>query len=186
MSHPYEHIDTAKVPYLNKILDSIYSNNTCTNVLFYMTWGYDKGYEEREEVNTYEKMADSIEGGYRYLGKLYDVPVVLVGLVWKDVRNSTKIDLYSSDRAHPSKTGSYLIASAFYGAIFDETEIDEVYTSTIKQKYAKQIKKRMERFISQNRSNYMLHENRFVIKTHTSKKGNSYSTTMPSTRKHIR
>ena len=33
-----EHIDTATVPYLNKITTSIYDNYACTNVLFYISF----------------------------------------------------------------------------------------------------------------------------------------------------
>lgn len=168
--HTPEHIDKETIPYLKQIIDSIYANNPCTNILFYMTWGYDNGYGEREEVNTYDKMADTIQRGYEYIGNYFDVPVVPVGMIWKEVRNSTLIDLYAEDRAHPSKNGSYLAAATFYGAIFDEY-LNTIYTSTISEQAAREIKKRMEKYIAENRSALRLHENKFIVKTSTSKRG---------------
>jgi hypothetical protein len=165
-----EIIDTATIPYVTKITDSIYANNPCTNVLFYMTWGYDNGFEEDEATNTFEKMADTIRNGYKYLGELFNVPVVPVGMVWKEVRGLNGIDLYADDRAHPSKNGSYLIASTFYSAIFNES-LDRVFTSTISEKNATEIKKQMYKFIEQHREEYRLNENRFSVVTTTSKKG---------------
>ena len=165
-----EEIDTATIPYLTKITDSIYANNPCTNILFYMTWGYDNGFEEKEETNTFEKMADTIRNGYKYLGELFSVPVVPVGMVWKEVKANTEIDLYAEDRAHPSKNGSYLVASTFYTAIFNEP-LDKVFTSTISEKNANDIKKIMSSYMTSYREEYCLNENRFSLKTTTSKRG---------------
>lgn len=170
LAMPKEVIDTATIPYLTKITDSIYANNPCTNVLLYMTWGYDNGFEELEHVNTFDKMADTICKGYKYLGELFNVPVVPVGMVWKEVKKTSKIDLYDEDRAHPSRNGSYLIASTFYGAIFNEP-IDKVYTSTISAENAAEIKRQMTKFIEKHREEYRLDVNRFSIQGTTTKKG---------------
>lgn len=171
LSFSTDHIDTATVPYVKKITDSIYENNPCTNVMFYMTWGYDNGFLEREEVNTYEKMADSIRKGYKYLGDVFSVPVVPVGMVWKDVRMNTRIDLYANDRAHPSKNGSYLIASTFYGAIFNEPIGKKIYTSTVRRRHARMIKKRMFGYLVDHRNEYNLDRNRFEIIANTTDNG---------------
>lgn len=116
-----EHIEKETIPYLQMIMDSIYTNNPFTNIMFYHTWGYENGYSEREETNTYNKMTDRIQSGYLYVGEKYNLPVVPVGQVWRKVREKSSIDLYADDRAHPSKTGSYLIATTFYNAIFNES-----------------------------------------------------------------
>lgn len=162
LSHAPEHIDSATVPYVNQITDSIYQNNPCTNVLFYMTWGYEGGYLDREEVNTYEKMADSIERGYRYLSDVYDVPVVPVGMVWKSVKEKSNIDLYAPDRAHPSKNGSYLIASTFYNAIFNEST-ENIFTSTVDSKNAEIIKVEAKEIVASTRDKYKLNRNRLSL-----------------------
>jgi hypothetical protein len=170
LSYSPGHIDTATVPFLNKITDSIYANNLCTNVLFYMTWGYEGGYLDREEVNTYEKMADSIERGYRYLSTLYNVPVVPVGMVWKSVKQKSVMDLYAPDRAHPSINGSYLAACTFYNVIFNESN-EKVFTSTINSDFALIIKKEAKSIVSQNRELYRLSDNRFTLKPYVTEKG---------------
>lgn len=162
LSHNIERIDTATVPYVRMLRDSILHNNPCTQILFYMTWGYDDGYHEREEVNSFEKMADSIARGYQYLGNFFNVPVVPVGMVWKQVRNNTNIDLYVEDRAHPSKNGSFLIASTFYNAIFN-TSLDKVFTNTILGEDAKQIKQHMQNYMLDHRTKFNLDKIQFYI-----------------------
>jgi hypothetical protein len=162
-SHIPGYMDTATVPFVQRITDSIYANNPCTNVLLYMTWGYEDGYKEREEVDNYEKMADSIERGYQYVGNMFQVPVVPVGMVWKQVKSSSSIDLYAEDRAHPSIDGSYLIASTFFNAIFDESN-EKIFTSTVKTENAEVIKKEAASFVQENRHRYKLDVNRFDLK----------------------
>ncbi|MFT5858122.1 MAG: hypothetical protein ACI865_000206 [Flavobacteriaceae bacterium] len=159
LSYQPEYIDTATVPYLSKITDSIYLNNPCTNVLFYMTWGYESGYEYRPEVDSYDKMADSIERGYRYIGEKYNVPVVPVGMVWKEVRKTTEIDLYDKDRAHPSSRGSYLIANTFFESIFGISADENL--SIVKERDASEIREVVSSVLNEKRNDYKL--DRFQI-----------------------
>lgn len=162
--HDYNHIDSATVPYLNKILDSIYTNSPLTNVLFYQTWGYDNGYHEKEETNSYEKMAMRIRDGYNYISNRYNLPVVPVGMTWRKAKSELKnIDLYAKDRAHPSKYGSYLIANTFYQAIFND-EPKETPIWKVKKKKAKQITKLVREFVPTVREEYHLDSTRYHIK----------------------
>ncbi len=117
-SYSEEHIAQKTIPYVDKIIASIRESSPKAQMLFYMTWGYENGFGQREEINTYEKMADSIARGYAFIGKHFKVPVVPVGMVWKEVKKDTAINLYASDRAHPSEKGSYLIANMFFESMF--------------------------------------------------------------------
>ena len=136
-----------------------------------MTWSYENGFDEREEVDSFDKMTAAIERGYSYLGEKFNIPVVPAGLVWKDVREKdTTVDLYAEDRAHPSVIGSYLVASTFYGAIFMES-ITDVYTKTIHPKYAKTIKKSMYSIVTELADSNHLGLNRFSLDYHTTEKG---------------
>lgn len=155
-------INAETVPYIQSIRDSIMANNPCTQILLYMTWGYDAGYQEKEELNTYYKMADSIANGYKHLGKILDVPIVPVGMIWKNVRKDTYIDLYVEDRAHPSKSGSYLIASTFFNAIFNSS-LENVFTNTIDSQNARAIRTIMETYMVENREAFRLNENTYSI-----------------------
>lgn len=149
LSHSNSHIDTATVPFVDKIVNAVYENNQCSQVLLYMTWGYEDGYGERPEVNSYVKMADSIAKGYNYLGGLYDVPVVPVGMIWKEIKEMELMDLYAPDRAHPSKNGSYLIANTFFKAIFNDSS-KKLFSSNLDAKDAKIINKTVDSYLSDN------------------------------------
>ena len=149
-----EYLDTATIPFVNQITDSIFKNNACTNLLFYMTWGYDEGFQEREEVNTYEKMANKIESGYRYLSDTYNVPVVPVGMAWKKVKALNAMDLYVEDRAHPSKEGSFLIATTFFESIFGIQQKENI--GIIKEKYARKIRQAVNEVLIEKRELYKL------------------------------
>lgn len=148
--HSASHVDSATVPHLNKILDSIYANNPCTNVYFYMTWGYENGYGEYEYTKEYEGMADTIHGGYMRIGKKYELPVVPVGKVWKRVKMGSRAKLYAPDKFHPSKRGSFLAASTFFSAFYDEEN---------RNYRPKGISKRMAKFIT-NQAYELVHEKR--------------------------
>ena len=115
-------------PALEKIIKAIQKNNPSTKMLFYMTWGYRNGFKPIDEVNTFEKMADKIRDRYLELYKTYDIGVVPVGMAWKDVRKKrSEVVLYVKDGAHPSLKGSYLAASCFYSAIFNESAVGSSY-----------------------------------------------------------
>ncbi|MDX2359875.1 MAG: PKD domain-containing protein [Crocinitomicaceae bacterium] len=169
-SHTPEYIDSATVPYLRQITDSIYTNNPCTNVLLYMTWGYEDGFPEREEIDTYEEMADSIERGYSYASELFRIPVVPVGMVWKQVKENTEIDLYAKDRAHPSMSGSFLIANTFFNAIFHSVALDEDI-KVIEPETAAEIKQYTSQVIEELRAKYHLDGNQFKTIDYTTEKG---------------
>lgn len=162
LTEPVEYLDTASLPYINQILDSIYANNACSNVMFYMTWGYQDGYGEREDINTYEKMADTVRSGYKWLGQHYGNPIVPVGMVWKEAKEKEKINLYDADRAHPNLTGSYLIAATFYSAFFDEL-LPENYFSGVPEEIAKSINRRAFKYVSEHRKEYDLNHNMFRV-----------------------
>lgn len=156
-----DHLETATIPYINQITDSIFKNNACTNLLFYMTWGYDDGYHERENVNTFDKMADKIESGYRYLSDTYNVPVVPVGMAWKKVRALEAMDLYVDDRAHPSKEGSFLIASTFFESIFGIQPNEDI--GIVKERYARKIRKAVNEVLLEKREFYKLDRNQIEL-----------------------
>ncbi|MDG1330738.1 MAG: hypothetical protein P8P74_00295 [Crocinitomicaceae bacterium] len=157
-------LDSTIVPYADKLTKAIYENNECTNVMFYMTWGYKHGYGHREETDSYDKMTDKIKDGYTYISNYYNLPVVPVGLVWRDVRRSNEdINLYAPDLAHPSKKGSYLVACTFFKAIFGEEVMD--HGRIIRKKFAKEISNSADRILSDTREKYKL--DRYFIDLNT-------------------
>jgi len=108
---------TKTIPGLEKIISAVKENNSQSNILFFMTWAYQKGFGK---INYFE-MTKKVKNGYEFLSSKYQIPVVPVGLAWKEVRvKDKKSKLYHSDGCHPSLQGSYLVASCFYVSIFKE------------------------------------------------------------------
>jgi len=171
LSLGYDKIDKETLPYLNSIIDSVKANNACTNILFYLTWGYKNGYSELQDNNTYDKMASNIIEGYCYLGTCYDVPIVPVGVVWKNIRAKyPEINLYADDGEHPNKSGSYLAACTFYVAVFRES-IEGSNTSAIDVKTAKIIQKEASSYVLSNLNQLGLNKNYFEIEAERTTKG---------------
>ena len=176
LSESRSYIDTASVPYIGIILDSIYNNNPCTNVLLYMTWGYKNGYSEREEVSTNERMSDSIRVGYEYISDLFNLPIVPVGPVWRDFRASNnEIELYYTDLAHPSSYGSYMIACSFYSAIFKELP-EDAYTGSIGNDEAKLLQTSAYNYVMNNVDTFKLNQNMITVSFERTKMGKYYAT----------
>ena len=118
LSYSKQHIDSVSLPYIQQIVDSIHQNNSCTDVMLFMTWGYENGFKYRDEINTFSKMAKAVQYGYRYIADTLNLMIAPVGDVWKEVRSNPAIQLYEKDQMHPSVMGSHLIATTFYTSIF--------------------------------------------------------------------
>jgi len=146
-------------PALEKIINSIQKNNPTTKMLLYMTWGYRNGYKPIDEVNTFEKMSNFIESKYLSLYKTYDIGVVPVGMVWKNVRKKREeVILYVKDGAHPSFKGSYLTACCFYSAIFNESPVGSNYYSVLGPKICYFLQSISAKNVLFHREKYGLHK----------------------------
>ncbi len=161
----YATIDTAVVPYVQRIVDSIYSNNPCTNILLYETWGYEKGFPEDSVNMNYQIMSDHIHQGYLYLSQKFDFPIVPVGKVWETVKeNNPSINLYNEDLQHPSKYGSYLAACSFYAAIFKMSPLS-AYSDGLNIEQAKYIQNTSFTVVDLNLNRYLLSRNVISVKS---------------------
>ena len=157
------YLDTASVPFMVQIMDSIKANNSCTQILLYQTWGYKDGYIENPFTDTYDKMTDKIQYGYRYVSEVFSLPISPVGSVWRELRkNVPDINLYDADNAHPNKNGSYLSACTFYTAIFRESPEGAV-TGTIGAREAKEIQKQAAAYVLPRLSELKLDINYFSV-----------------------
>lgn len=175
LSYPKEVIDTASVPYFEQLLDSIYKNNPCTKVLLYMTWGYRTGFEEREDVDSYEKMASAVKDGYKYLSKRYGLGIVAVGDVYKELskfEDPTLFScLYQKDDQHPSLFGSYAVANSFYSAIFRNSPRN-AYHKGISKEDAAIIQELSYSIIDSTRNEYGLDRDFYEIRYDWNDEGN--------------
>lgn len=166
MSYDKNHIDSLSTPYFDQIIDSIYKNNPCTNVMLYMTWGYENGFSEREEVNTYDKMTNQITKGYSYFSEKYDIAIAPVGHVWREIRSSSDMHLYQPDHQHPTYSGSYITACTFFSSIFKESPFG-AFSGVLKEKDAELIQTTAFNYVSKHMDPFKLNRSYAVVKPMT-------------------
>ena len=136
-SFPPSQVETDVYPYAKILVDSIYSNNECTEPLFFMTWGRQNGDQDNcpyyTPLCTYEGMQERLRESYLEMGVDNMASVSPVGMAWQKTREITgdTINLYSSDESHPSIYGSYLAACVFYTSIFKASPINNTFISTL-------------------------------------------------------
>lgn len=123
-------------PYAKTLDSLINDNNSCTETMFYMTWGRKNG----DQVNcqfyppvcTYEGMQMRLRQSYLQMAQDNNAIAAPVGATWKVVRDSIpNIDLYVADESHPSTAGIYLNACVFYASIFHKSPVGSSYTGGV-------------------------------------------------------
>jgi hypothetical protein len=143
------------LPSIEKIVTAINTNSSKSKVLFYQTWGYKNGYVPLKSSKTYVKMSRRVAYGYLKLLKKFNYGVVPVGMAWLESRKKRpEVNLYVKDGAHPSWKGSYLTASCFYTAIFNESAEGSEYYGVLGPKIChylqvqgnKQVSRRQKRY----------------------------------------
>lgn len=88
--------------------------------VLYATWGRKEGSDTLEKyAMTSEDMTWKLAAAYETIGRELDIPVVHVGLAFRELRSKTALELYNDDKSHPSPTGSYLAAMSLFCRIFE-------------------------------------------------------------------
>lgn len=128
-SFPDTQVDTQTLPYAVQLSDSIWANNACSNVMYYMTWGRQNGDPQWTGINTFEKMNTRLYNAYMRMADSSDRSMISpVGRVWSYVRaNHPGINLYNPDESHPSVEGTYLAACTFYASLFQQSPVGSNY-----------------------------------------------------------
>ena len=119
-------------PYAQIIIDSIESNSTCTEPIFFMTWGRKYGDQQNCQfyppICTYSGMQQRLRQSYLDMTINHNATCSPVGICWKEsIAQDSTLNLFSSDNSHPSIYGSYLAACTFYSTIFKKTSIGSDY-----------------------------------------------------------
>ena len=115
-------LESSVYPPAARLANAVHENNNCTRLMFFQTWGRENGDSSNcryiPEVCTFDGMNSRLQSTYLTLAERNNGEVIPVGAAWKYVRdNHTEINLYS-DGSHPSVSGSYLAAMAFYTSLF--------------------------------------------------------------------
>jgi hypothetical protein len=125
-SFPPAQVEQQTYPYAQSLVDSILANDSCSEPMFFMTWGRKNG----DAVNgvgypaiaTYEGMQSRLRNSYLEMGFDNDCSVSPVGMAWKkSIEQNPDFELYSGDGSHPNLAGSYLSACVFYSSIFKKS-----------------------------------------------------------------
>ena len=138
-------------PYADSLNKFIKRNDSCSQTLFFMTWGRQNGDASNcasyPPICTYEGMQAGLRLSYMTMTQTLHAVVAPVGVVWKKVRiQGDSILLYNADESHPSLAGSYLAACTFYATMFHKSPIGSSYyaglnpaTALHLQQYAAQV-----------------------------------------------
>ena len=119
-------------PYAEILVDSIYANSSCTEPLFFMTWGRKYGDQQNCQsyppICTYLGMQQRLRESYLEMAFNDSASCAPVGMAWKaSIAIDSTINLYSPDNSHPSIYGSYLTACTFYASIFKKSALGSSY-----------------------------------------------------------
>ncbi len=121
-------VATAVYPYARSLDSLILLNDSCTETVFYMTWGRQNGDLSNcavyPPVCTYVGMQQRLRDSYLQMAISNHSSVSPVGVAWKHVRdNYPGINLYQADESHPSVYGTYLAACVFYSTLFHKSAV---------------------------------------------------------------
>ncbi|MBE6975620.1 MAG: hypothetical protein E7439_00260 [Ruminococcaceae bacterium] len=88
--------------------------------ILYSTWGRKAGSTALTDNNlTNESMTWKVAAAYQAMGKELNTPVAYVGLAFYDIyTGDSNIEIYDSDKTHPSYAGNYLSAVTLFTTIF--------------------------------------------------------------------
>jgi hypothetical protein len=134
-SFPPSQVATEVYPYAQVLSDSVHNNSSCTQLLFFMTWGYLNGDASNcpyyTPLCTYEGMQWRLRQSYVEMAEANNAWAVPCGMAVKSVRETNpEISLYAGDGSHPSIHGTYLAACTFYASIFHKSPVGASYIST--------------------------------------------------------
>lgn len=116
---PFSQVNTQTLPYAMQLADSVYANQSCAQVNYFMTWGREVGDPQWDSINTFYKMNARLREAYLRIADSSDAGVSPVGAAWRYIRETQpSIQLYVGDGSHPSVAGTYLTASVFYVSLF--------------------------------------------------------------------
>jgi len=113
-----------------QITDIIRQNNPCTEVVFFMTYGYINGDVMNFPTDNYLKHQTRIRRNYKLLADSNSAIISPVGMVWKKIRDNEtwNQELYASPADHhPGIYGSYLAGCTFFASIFNEDPSNSSY-----------------------------------------------------------
>ena len=134
-SFPLDQVESSCFPYAEKLVDSIKSNNPFAKIVFYSTWGRQNGDAQNCQfwppVCTFKGMNQLLRDRYITMAQNSSAWVAPITSVWRDIRDTTDINLYQGDGSHPSFEGTHLAALTLYKTIFQKDVGQNSFTGPI-------------------------------------------------------
>jgi hypothetical protein len=178
-SFPPSQVASQTYPFAEILVDSIKSNYTCSEPVFFMTWGRRDGDQSNcagyPPLCTFEGMNARLRQSYLEMGADNDATVAPCGAAWHQMsldNNSFWSGLYSGDGSHPSAWGTYLNACVFYATIFRKSPVGIPFYSNIGQQDAEDLQQLAEDIVLDSLSNwYIGHQDVVSNATYTYENG---------------
>ena len=144
-SFPDSQVETECFPFAMQLNNQILAADSCTETIFYMTWGRQNGDAGNcaswPPVCTYEGMDSLLNLRYRQMAIDNQAILSPVGALWNYIRDTyPEINLYAADGSHPSSEGSYAAACSMVSVIFRTSPTLINYNSTLDPVIAEKIK----------------------------------------------
>ena len=133
-SFPPSQVQTDTYPYARYLDSLIHAADSCTETVFYLTWGHQNGDPPNcaayPQICTYTGMQDRLTQSYLEMGQLNHASVAPVGEAWRTiVAQPHPYDMYMTDSIHPSILGTYLAASVFYEILFQKSVLTDTFVT---------------------------------------------------------
>lgn len=150
-------------PFAKLLCDTIRYFDSCTQPIFFMTWGRKNGdagnCPSAPWLCTYHGMDSALAMSYKTMANQNDAFVAPVGAAWNYIRiNHPLIDLYSSDNSHPSIEGSFAAAATFYTVFFRKDPTLISFNSTLTPGDAQTIKQAVKSVVYDSLSKWKIGE----------------------------
>ncbi len=162
-SFPPGQVASQTYPFAEILVDSIKSNYTCSEPVFFMTWGRRDGDQSNcagyPPLCTFEGMNARLRQSYLEMGADNDATVAPCGAAWHQMslnNNTFWSGLYSGDGSHPSAWGTYLNACVFYATIFRKSPVGIPFYSNIGQQDAEDLQQLAEDIVLDSLSNWYI------------------------------
>ena len=132
---PIDQVESDCYPYAKTLVDSIRSNNPFARIVFYSTWGRQNGDAQNCQffppICTFKGMNQLLHDRYITMANNNFAWVAPVTSVWRDIRDTTSMNLYQGDGSHPSYEGTHLAALTIYKTIFQKDVDMNCFTGPI-------------------------------------------------------
>jgi hypothetical protein len=118
-SFPPSQVSAQTTPYAIKLDSAVKNNYSCTNTVFYETWGRKNGDAANcgfyPPLCTYTGMQNRLRTSYKKFADTTNSIMAPAGEAFKkSIALNPTLELYDPDQSHPSLSGSYLVACCLY------------------------------------------------------------------------